>query len=530
MAAQGVVIVLCFVSVLAWLYPTIRRNMYEAKYQKTRHLVEVAHGVVDLYVKQAGSGALPIDEAKRQAAAAIRSLRYGNEDYFWINDLEPRMVMHPNMPQLEGQTLADYKDPKGKKLFVEFADVCRKDGAGFVNYMWPKPGEKQAVPKISYVKLTPEWGWVIGSGIYVEDVRAEMGRIFNLSLAGSVAILLVCLALSYLMGAPVSRSILHIVETTKEIAAGDLRKRVSEESPRELKELAEAVNTMADNLRSLLVRIQETSVTLSALSGRAMEATRTDSADADLQACSIAQITASVEELGATSRGIADNADSVRRTALETVAMAQQGTVQVRDSVDAIGALRRRVSEIAGQGSFLGEKSQEVGKVMDLIQEIAAETHLLALNAAIESAASGEHGRRFAVVASEVRRLAEKTKESTETIQSIISEIRSAIESSIRTTEAGSKDAERSAESINRSADAFAGIIDMIERTTEASGRISDATLQQTVSNDQVARTMREVSETIRTLAGHMQASLSAVSEMTEVVGRLNDTTRTFKT
>jgi methyl-accepting chemotaxis protein len=530
MAAQGVVIVLCFVLVLAWLYPTMRRNLYDMKYRKTKQLVEVAHGVVDGYVRQAENGTLPVEKAKEQAREALRTLRYGNDDYFWINDLEPRMVMHPNMTELEGKSLADFKDPQGKKLFVAFVEACKAEGGGFVDYMWPKPGESTPVPKISYVKLTPEWGWIIGSGIYIEDIRAEMARVLYVSMYGSLAILLACLGISYWMGAPITKAFQHVVDTTKVIAEGDLRSRVPVEGPPELRALAQGVNTMADNLSAILGRIQDTSAQLATLSARVMDATRTDSADADRQAASISQITDSVEELSATSRGIAGNAESVKAAALKTVRVAQDGTVLVRDSVDAIGMLRERVSEIANQGSFLGEKSHEVGKVMDIIQEIAAETHLLALNAAIESAAAGEQGRRFAVVASEVRRLAEKTKESTEEIQSIISEIRSAIGSSIRTTELGSHDAARSAESIDRSAGAFESIIRNIEMTTEASARISEATMQQTVSNDQVARTIREVSASIATLAGHMQISMNAVAEMSEVIDRLNEATKKFQT
>ncbi len=529
-AAQGVVIILCFISVLAWLYPSMRRNMYDAKYQKTKQLVEVAHEVVDAYVRQAEKGTLSLEQAKLQAREAVRTLRYGNGDYFWINDLEPRMIMHPNMVDLEGKGLADFKDPHGKKLFVAFVEAVKADGAGFVDYMWPKPGEKEPVPKISYVKLTPEWGWIIGSGIYVEDVRAEMKRILYISMYGSLAILLGCLWISYWMGAPITKAFRHVVEATKVVAEGDLRRRVQIEGPPELRELAHGVNTMADTLCGILGRIQEASDRLTHLSARVMDATRNDSADADLQAASIAQITDSVEELSATSRGIAGNAEAVKSTALQTVRMAQSGTVLVGDSVDAIKKLRERVSEIATQGNFLGEKSHEVGKVMDIIQEIAAQTHLLALNAAIESAAAGDQGLRFAVVASEVRRLAEKTKESTEEIQAIVSEIRSAIHSSIRTTEQGSRDAEHSAESINRSAGAFENIIRNIEMTTEASSRISEATMQQTVSSDQVARTIREVSASIGTLAGHMQISMNAVAEMSDVIGKLNEVTKTFRT
>jgi diguanylate cyclase (GGDEF)-like protein/PAS domain S-box-containing protein len=116
-------------------------------------------------------GELTEAQAKRAAIETIRAMRYDGGEYFWINDLQPRMVMHPMMPELDGKDLSDFTDPNGKRLFVAFVDTVRKNGAGFVDYLWPKPGFTQPVPKISYVKGFVPWGWVIGSGIYIDDVN-----------------------------------------------------------------------------------------------------------------------------------------------------------------------------------------------------------------------------------------------------------------------------------------------------------------------------------------------------------------------
>jgi diguanylate cyclase (GGDEF)-like protein/PAS domain S-box-containing protein len=118
-------------------------------------------------------------------------MRYDGSEYFWINDLQPRMVMHPVMPELDGKDLSDFTDPNGKRLFVEFVDTVRKSGAGFVEYLWPKPGLTQPVPKISYVKGFSPWGWVIGSGIYIDDVN----RIFWDAMRWQVGIIAVAILL-----------------------------------------------------------------------------------------------------------------------------------------------------------------------------------------------------------------------------------------------------------------------------------------------------------------------------------------------
>ncbi len=151
-----------------------RSSLMEDRKIKTRHLVESAYGILARFRSLQQAGELTEDQAKRSALETIRNMRYGGSEYFWINDLQQRMVMHPMMPELDGKDLSDFKDPNGKRLFVAFVDIVKKNGEGYVDYLWPKPGFTQPVPKISYVKGFAPWGWVIGSGIYLDDV----GRIF----------------------------------------------------------------------------------------------------------------------------------------------------------------------------------------------------------------------------------------------------------------------------------------------------------------------------------------------------------------
>ena len=111
-------------------------------------------------------------QRQQRAIAFIKAMRYNTNDYLWINDMQPAMVTHPIKSTLDGQDLSDFKDPKGKRLFVEAVKVCQPAGEGTVEYFWPKPGFDRPVPKLSYVKLFKPWGWVIGTGIYIQDVQA----------------------------------------------------------------------------------------------------------------------------------------------------------------------------------------------------------------------------------------------------------------------------------------------------------------------------------------------------------------------
>jgi diguanylate cyclase (GGDEF)-like protein/PAS domain S-box-containing protein len=148
-----------------------RASLMEDRAAKTRHLVESAYSVLQHFHSLQQGGDLTGEQARRGAIDTLRTMRYDGREYFWINDMQPRMVMHPMMPELEGKDLSGFTDPNGKRLFVKFVATVRKDGAGFVDYLWPKPGSNQPVPKISYVKGFAPWGWVIGSGIYVDDVN-----------------------------------------------------------------------------------------------------------------------------------------------------------------------------------------------------------------------------------------------------------------------------------------------------------------------------------------------------------------------
>ncbi len=198
--------VLAAVTLLAitffWLVPPrLEAHLMERKREMVRALTEVAWNAVRHYAEQADGGALSLPDAQRQAIALLRGLRYGPQDldYFWINDMHPRMVMHPYRPDLEGQDITDFTDPTGKHLFQDFVRTARAAGAGFVDYQWQwQDNPDKIVTKISYVKAFVPWGWIIGTGVYVEDVRAQIGAfVQHLSLIFAAILLVVILLVGY---------------------------------------------------------------------------------------------------------------------------------------------------------------------------------------------------------------------------------------------------------------------------------------------------------------------------------------------
>ncbi len=250
-------IVLILTAVIS-LY-SLKHHLVLERQTKTRHLVEAAHSVVTNFHRLQLAG-MPEAEAQRQAIATLKAMRYDGEEYFWINDMQPRMVMHPTKPELDGKDLSDIQDPQGKKLFVEFARTVREHKAGFIDYMWPKPGLKDPVPKISYVQGFAPWGWVIGSGIYIDDVNA----IFLSAAANNAAIGGAGLALLLILSTVLARNIVAQLggepQTAKEIAnaiaAGDLHGEIRVKAG-DTSSVLHAMEQMQHNLREIVAEIQD---------------------------------------------------------------------------------------------------------------------------------------------------------------------------------------------------------------------------------------------------------------------------------
>ncbi|MDX1775099.1 MAG: methyl-accepting chemotaxis protein [Desulfobulbales bacterium] len=224
------VIILTFCSAIIWLYAMQRHNLYDERRQMVRYQVETAWGILAYYGGQAREGFLVREEAQRQAIAAIRNLRYGDSGYFWINDTGkpfPRMVMHPTVPELDGEVLDDPKFNcalgKEENLFVAFRDVTAKNGEGFVDYLWPKPtksGLTEKQPKLSFVKLYPEWNWIIGNGIYIDDVNEELSAILYFSLFLILATVCGTIIYIFFISRSISRPLRRICDAVAELGRG----------------------------------------------------------------------------------------------------------------------------------------------------------------------------------------------------------------------------------------------------------------------------------------------------------------------
>jgi signal transduction histidine kinase len=189
------------IALFGLVLPFSQHNLLEQKKETITLLTQAAINMLTYYDRRVQAGQLSLEEAQRRAVQQIRGLRYGGEDkdYFWINDLTPRMIMHPYRQELEGQNLATFTDPTGKHIFLEFVrTVKQQEGSGYVSYLWQlKDRADHIVPKLSYVKLFEPWGWVIGTGVYLEEVHAQFQEISRELMYISAAIMTLIVLLSF---------------------------------------------------------------------------------------------------------------------------------------------------------------------------------------------------------------------------------------------------------------------------------------------------------------------------------------------
>jgi methyl-accepting chemotaxis protein len=515
-------------SVLMWLVlvlatsfalvPYIRGLIMQDKKDSVRFLVEEASTILSTYQKQVESGALTKDEAQKRAAAGVKELRYNGKDYFFISDLNNRLVANPLRPENEGKDMSSFKDADGKFMYQEFTKAASSDkGAGFVDYRQIKPNETKPLPKLSYVKLFKPWGWVVGTGIYINNVDEDMGAVHIAIGIGLLAILCLSILLALLVSRTLTTPVKDVVDTIKDIAQGegDLTKRLPIHGDNEVGELCTWFNTFVDKLHGIISQVSGSAIQLassaSELQSTSMEMSRNI---ASLSSQSTSLATAG-EEMSATSSDIASNCHHAATNAGGASSKASEGAEVVGQSISVMHAIASQVKNAAEAVAMLGSRSDQIGTIVGTIEDIADQTNLLALNAAIEAARAGEQGRGFAVVADEVRALAERTTRATKEISEMIKAIQKETKDSVQMMEQSVAQVEQGSTHATASGKSLQEILDIINNVTEQIGQIATAAEEQTA-------TTREISHNVLNLNELAQLNSTAIDQTTIANGDIS--------
>ncbi len=513
-----------------WLTNERSRLMTE-KQEKARSLVEASYSVILQSYQLEQAGRMSRAQAQRRATEIIGAIRYEGENYLWINDYHPTMVMHPMKPQLNGKDLSDTKDPNGKALFVEMADTVKQHGSGFVAYMWPKPGLDKPIPKLSYVKGFEAWGWILGTGIYIDDVDATWRR--SAAIAGGLT--LICLILLVSASACVSASIFgrlqQMVDQIKDVAEGegDLTKRLTIDSNDEVGELAKWFNALMEKLHQILSQVSTSAQSLAAASEQISASSRLQAQGAEAQKDQTSQVATAMQEMAATVQQVSENSNSAAVASQKAAGTARQGGTIVEETLSRMRAIAQSVGETANKVQELGKQSDQIGRIIGVIDDIADQTNLLALNAAIEAARAGEQGRGFAVVADEVRKLAERTSTATKEIAKMIRSIQAETMSAVEAMQAGTKQVEMGVESTSQAGCSLHEIIQMTEQVGDMIAHIATAATQQSAATEEVNGNIDQIAKIAGNSVAGAQQTRMALEDLTGLAMKLKQLVGQFR-
>ena len=486
-----------------------RSLILNAQRVELRTAVETAYNIAVSYRALAEKGAMSKEDAKRAAADAIRASRFegkdGKTEYFYIYTMDGVGVMHPFHPEFVGQNVTDkIRDGNGQPVIRTLLDALARspNGRAYIDSAFSRPGQTETVEKLQYVMVDPGWNWMIGSGLYMDNVNRQvwLGAIEN-SAVGVVMLLLVIV-----IGGLVSRSVLSqlggdprvAVTLMQKIAKRDLSDRL-EGYPAgsllgELSSMMDGLRTTVTSIRESIATIESASTEIAAASGDL--SARTERASASLQetAASVEEITSAVAQTGDSASSAEGLVDTAQQSAIHGAQVVTSVITRMQD----IDASSRQISTIIG-----------------VIDGIAAQTNILALNAAVEAARAGANGRGFAVVAAEVRALAQRSSQAAREIKALVA-------SSAEATKSG-------AELVGSAGDAMKSIVEQVHAVSELIREINRAALEQKDGISQVNAAVGHIDSMTQENALLVQQSSSAADDLKILAKSLSDEVADFK-
>ncbi|TXT41137.1 MAG: methyl-accepting chemotaxis sensory transducer [Comamonadaceae bacterium] len=494
-------LVLPTLCLLVWQLMTDAGLQQQARMDATRQHVEIAHGVLTWAQAQEVAGTLTREQAQQQARLLLSKMRYDQKEYFWINDMQQRMVMHGASPELDGKDMSGMKDPNGLAVFGTFVETVRRDGKGFVRYQWPRPGGTQPVDKLSYVQGFEPWGWVLGSGIYVDDLNQQLQHqmVFD-----AVIVLISMLVAAYLFLSFYRVMDGGLKETRRHLNAmtdGDLTTSPSPWGHDEAAQLMFDLRQMQDSLRDMVLRVRHSSDEIVHSSAEIASGAMDLSARTEQAASNLEESAASMEEISSTVKLTSEHTVEAARVAQHNAETAAQGGQVMREVVQTMEDIR---------GS-----SARIGEIIGTIDGIAFQTNILALNAAVEAARAGEQGRGFAVVATEVRSLAQRSAAAAREIKTLIS-------TSVEQVESG-------ANIVRKAGDTIEDIVQGSQRVSGLLGEIATGAREQSLGIGQIGQSVQDLDRMTQQNAALVEETAAASSAMKDQANTLADEVSRFR-
>jgi methyl-accepting chemotaxis protein len=465
----------------------------------------------------------------------IRSIKIAQTGYFYVLDAKEgkdqgKLQIHPTK---EGENIADMKDSDGR----EFIKEILKQKEGVIRYPWinKELGESSLREKMVAYRYLKEWNWIICAGASLDELNSE-GRILRNAMLGATALVVVILVLLFVVMVRrwVSQPLQETVAMTELLASGDFRNisaidSDSTKSADEVEQLSQGIRRMAYALKGLLEKIDSSSQEVSAAAEQVNATAERIATGAEEVAAQVTTVATAGEEMSATSGDIAQNCQMAAEGAQRATQSAQNGAVVVESTIAVMSQIADRVQESAKTVESLGARSEQIGAIIGTIEDIADQTNLLALNAAIEAARAGEQGRGFAVVADEVRALAERTTRATREIGAMIKAIQSETRGAVAVMEQGVNQVEAGTMEAAKSGEALRDILEQINDVAMQVNQIATAAEEQTATTSEISSNMMQITEVVQDTASGAHESATAAAQLRGNAEELQRLVRQFK-
>ncbi|MCP5228343.1 methyl-accepting chemotaxis protein [Accumulibacter sp.] len=510
----------------------LRQQVLQEKRLAIRAVVDSALGVLQQQYELQQTGALTEAEAQRLAKDALRKSRFNGDDYLFIYDMGGTTMMHGVRPEREGKNTLDARDPTGKTYIRDWIELLKANGEAEMDYKFAKPDSDKPIAKIAYAKVFAPWGWWLATGVYIEDVDAA----FWSSASRSIALIGLTSLLLGILGWTINRSVQQQIggepalaaAQVEHIAGGDLTQNISSSSTLP-GNLLGRLASMQGRLNGVVRQINEGTEMLARESGELSVAASEISIAARKQAESSAATAASIEELTVSINEVSEIAHLTEDNSRKTAELATRGAAVVRQAAGELESIAASVKDSAVRIHALVGRSQDISTITNVIREIADQTNLLALNAAIEAARAGEQGRGFAVVADEVRKLAERTTQATAQISAMVSTIQGDTGEAV----VAMQSAEPKVRQGQDLAAQATGVLDEIQQHAENSlvkaGEVASATREQAIAATEIAGHVESIAAMTEEADAATQNNAEAAEKLKRLAGDLQAAVAYFK-